>query len=333
MNLIILLLLLCLFGCKYQDVEDHSLVLGVSIDYENDGLTMGFEILERENESYFVEVKGNSIEECFDRLDKENPALPYLNHCSIVIIGKGYAERGIMPLLEYIMHDPDFRLKTNIVVSKELAKDVLMHKGPGYKIISNDISMAFELALHKTNIVDPVSVFEAVDQILFQECILLPVVSVDGDYLDISGGVVFYYDQLKEFLDKDKVSFLKLINGDLKGGLLSIGDIGLDLKKTTFNVSFKNNKVTIKGKITTLVFSNPDVNLIEKLVIDKIEESLAIIKELGCDVLSFKEKIYQTNFSLYMQVNESFSEYFNNLEYSIDVSFEIKDPGYAYGDL
>ena len=88
MKFLVLFLLLFLYGCKYHDVEDYSLVLGVSIYHENEGLGMGFEILERENESYFVMVKGNSIEECFDRLDKENPAVPYLNHCSIVIIGK-----------------------------------------------------------------------------------------------------------------------------------------------------------------------------------------------------------------------------------------------------
>ena len=333
MKFLVLFLLLFLYGCKYHDVEDYSLVLGVSIDYENEGLVMGFEILERENESYFVMVKGNSIEECFDRLDKENPAVPYLNHCSIVIIGKEYAERGIMPLLEYIMHDPDFRLKTNIVVSNDLARDVLMHKGPGYKIIANDISMAFELALNKTNIVDPVAVFEAVDQILFSNSILLPVVSVNGDYLDISGGVVFYNDKLKEYIDKDIVTFMKLINGDIKSGLLSIDDIGLDLKKTDFNVSFKDNNVTIKGKITTLVYSNPDASEIERRITNKIEEMLAKINELGCDALQFKENIYQSNYPLYMQVNESFSEYFNDLKYTILVSVEIKDPGYAYGNL
>ena len=49
MKFLVLFLLLFLYGCKYHDVEDYSLVLGVSIDYENEGLVMGFEILEREN--------------------------------------------------------------------------------------------------------------------------------------------------------------------------------------------------------------------------------------------------------------------------------------------
>ena len=79
---------------------------------------------------------------------------------------------------------------------------------------------------------------------------------------------------------------------------------------------------------------NSDGDIGESIEItNKIEEMLAKINELGCDALQFKENIYQSNFPLYMQVNASFSEYFNDLKYTILVSVEIKDPGYAYGNL
>ena len=335
--IVFILLFLSLFGCSYKDIEDYALILGLGIDKINENIKITFEVFEEEKKSKIIEIEKKSIEECFDSFEKENKTIPYINHCSIVILGEECAKENIKPVLDFIIHDPDFRITTILCIAKEkMASEIFDNKKNN--IVSTDLSLAYDLSIHKSDCVDIKRIYNLIDQLIFCNSVFVPIVSINDEAFDISGGALIEDFKLKFFVNKDEINYLKILKNKLKSGIIKIDDFEIKIKNCKTNLSFKNDNLFVYTLMEVMVYQKLDYeelvnleNFIKNKLEKKLKESLEFINTYKVDPLNMQQMIFKNDPILYSKISDDFYLYYSKLKFDVKCNVNILTSGYSNG--
>jgi Ger(x)C family germination protein len=131
-------LLTILTGCwDVQYLTNKKMINGISIDTTEDNQIMGTVravILENKGGGQFdvkdnvVQAVGDSVYNVGMKIDSMLPGTAEASKTHIVIIGEDLAKKGILSPLEIFYRDPKGYLKSNILISKGKAADILTFK-------------------------------------------------------------------------------------------------------------------------------------------------------------------------------------------------------------
>jgi spore germination protein KC len=136
-----LLLLLPLTGCWSRvEINNRVFVTGMYVDKAENGgveLTLSFPLPNRlisgqsggggspKGEPYTsVSKKGRSLAEAYGKIQVDLSKVVGWGTMQVIVVGKEYAEQGIVPILEFVAREPNIRLKTYIFVAPRKAKEV-----------------------------------------------------------------------------------------------------------------------------------------------------------------------------------------------------------------
>ncbi|MEK3884702.1 Ger(x)C family spore germination protein [Paenibacillus sp. PL2-23] len=134
------LLLLPLAGCWSRvEVNDRAFVMSMYIDAAPNNkveLTVNFPLpnhLTTQTNAgasadsppfASVSAKGMTLAEAYRELNSDLSREIYWGQTKTIVVGKAFAERGIAPLLEFISRNPQFPIKTFVMVAPGKAKEI-----------------------------------------------------------------------------------------------------------------------------------------------------------------------------------------------------------------
>lgn len=357
LSLFLLLLLgVCLLaGCySYTGLDKMSLVAGVGIDKDDDGIyQLSFEVVDITNsskesglESIVIESQGKTI---FDAIRNARNHLPnklYFGNNSLIIISKKVAgEDGLLSVIDFFLRDEECRETVHIVISgEEKALDILKAKGllssvtsfAMHKIIDNDVKHA--------GTINSIKLYEIYNLLLDdkrQVCLPLIETKSQGEeqFVVINGMALFKKDKLVSFFDSEDSKYCLFASDDKEGGIITLengdGKYSLEIFDNSTDISFthedgkfvftlKTNTEVFIGEDTDNVrsFSEDEIKAIEKSAQDKLEKSIGtVIKkvqdESSTDIFGFSQLIYKKNPKLWRQVEDSWDEVFSQIQVDI----------------
>lgn len=211
-------------------------------------------------------------------------------HNNVVIIGESLAREGIIPVVDYFTHNPELRMKADVVVSKGDAKDYIAAKTgmdspsgmsfillEGYRKIE-----AVSVGSHMLNVSSALK--NEYDNPLISEIFLKKAImqagdgdnkSKDSETVDMAGAAVFKRDKMLGWLSPEETLGVSWILNGTNNKVVTVTDP--DYGNKSIAVETKSMKVKIKSVV---------VNKIPKISIhitgkgDIVEEDGSTIKSM-----------------------------------------------------
>ena len=132
-------MLICVSGCwNYKELNEYSIVTGISVDKANDGYKVstlisnvpkgnsGSDSSSSNSEIVVYEGKGNSISAALKDIGLISPKELYLNSFYILVISEDVARDGINNVLDFFLKYSSSRNNFNVIITKNCkAKDTL----------------------------------------------------------------------------------------------------------------------------------------------------------------------------------------------------------------
>ena len=159
----IILLIICLFllcGCyDYQELNDMSIVSAIGVDYVDDNYIVNLEITKSSKDGSSTEIetkifsgKNKNIVEAFTEAKNMSDKAVYMEHVELLILGKGLAEKGFSPVIDYIIRDTTINNNYFMVVVDDLNQifDIKLENQSTSEVIVDTV----EYYLDKTSIDD-----------------------------------------------------------------------------------------------------------------------------------------------------------------------------------
>lgn len=322
---------------------------------------------EGEAQTILYSGTGDSIDEAIQEISLISPKVLYIGHLSVMVISDEVAKKGISNILDYLLRNQESRKKFDIVLTQETkAIDVIkilspLENFPSKNILSNLDSS--EQIQSLSNLTD----FNNFVGTILEEGVnpFLSSISVIGDpekgskldslekttadtYLKVNTIGLFKDNKLVAFANKDETLGSNFLRNYVSKALLTIPcednyiNFDIDESKTDIKVKYEDD-ISVDIKVTTRAAINEvncpidlkntkAMNELEKKVSDKItsiiDKSITLAQKNKTDIFGFGNRIYRKNPKKWKEIMNTWNdEIFPNLDYKIDVKFEVIGTG------
>lgn len=322
---ILLPLIFCLTGCfNYTEINEISIVSGVSIDKVDDDYVVGFLITNSVNpnsssqdhnaDMTLLSGKGSSIVDAINDIDEKNPKKYYLGHMSSLIVSTDVA-KNMEKVIDFFFRNPESIKKFYIVVSEDKAMDTLKIISPQEIFPSKNVVSNLKEVSKQQSFSAETLYSEFINNILIEgKEPMVSTIKVNGKIsnaddeedlyktdiktsLKIDSMALFKDYNLVHITDKNESKGINIINNKANKIYLNIScDDGkilsmLDNIKSGVSYDIIDNKVhfTIKT-IGTISIQETDCNYdlndkkIQEKITQKYEKELTKIIEKGVNV-------------------------------------------------
>jgi spore germination protein KC len=365
-KLIITLLVLILTGCwNYHELNDYAIVTGMAIDELNNGYEVSILLSNgKKKEDDKTQIKiysgdGKTINDAIKNISLTMPKKVYLNHLAIIIVSDKIAKKGVTPVLDYLLREPQSYQNFNIVFSKNSkAKDILSIINPLSDYPSQNINEIIKINEKEQGRITNSSFNKLVTTIL--EKGKNPTVnsivlqgdkkagikkeelenSVTSAYTKLDTIGIFKDDKLIDWATVDESIGINILLNDVKNLYLEIPcqenyiTITTDKIKTkkTINKNKISMNITINGNINEIgcnidLNDNKEITKIENKAKEKlynyIEKAIIKAKNLETDIFGFGNMIYKKYPNYFNSIN-NWNLYFKNLDIDVELEFKIK---------
>ncbi len=324
----LILLSLCLTGCyDYQELNDRAIIVGLSVDYQNDEYLVNFEVLNSQksnsdqngsgkSQSYLIEGQASSFpiayQNALQSLDKD----AYLAHLKTVIFSEEIAKNHLENIVDYLIRDPNTRNVFYPVISKDVdAKEILSKANEESPVVSTAIEGLIEYNNYKESISTNIN-FEKFLGYLFnnhKDAYLNAVTLSSENKVKIVGLAIFQKYQMVKILDQQESATLNLLNNESNNYYLSIPCYNNQDKNLTVSlydndatkIEVTKDNITINAKYKANImddecgynFKDPNIyndieNHFATILNEKITTTVNYFKNLKSDVLAIQKKYY-----------------------------------------
>lgn len=369
-KIIIIIICLTITGCfNYKELNNYAIVTALSIDVSDKGYEVSALITnatkENENKTNIsvVSGKGTSIYSAIKDINLKIPKELYLSHLNVIIISEEIAQKGMKPILDYLVREPDSHQSYYLIISKDVkAKDALSILDP----IANFPSENLYGNLDNSRNLQSKILYDRVNQYIGKilEKGINPVLNtliVVGDaekgsnteeqnnvelknYIMLDNLAIFKNDKLVDYADDDESVGINILLDNINEIYIEIpcdkSNIILSsnsLKtKTKVNKKNVNINVDIDSKINELgcdiKLNDKNLKKIEKdaeeKIIKQIKKALQLSRNNTTDIFGYGTRLYKKDYKFFNSI-KNWDEYFINLQFNINVDVKIKDKGSA----
>ncbi len=352
------LIILILFstGCyDYHELNDRAIIVGESIDYENDEFCVNFEILNSQKtesdqggatKSHYVSGSDTTLskayKKAFIKIDKE----AYYTHLKTIIISEDVARNHLKEIIDFIARDPNIGdIFFPVVAIDSSAENILKTSSSESPIVATVIEGLIENSKFKESIAAEINFEKFLASLLDerQDAILNAVSLDDNNKIYLKGLSLFSNYTLVDTLSYEDSATLKLLLNDSESYYTKIACdnskddyITIDLynnKKTDISVS--DNEIKIKSRLDADIVEDEcnydfkDSKIYEELgsmfaskMKKEIKKLTKYIEGLGTDVLGFRKKYY-------IKTRKDLDKW-NDLEVNVDVQININKNGVIF---
>lgn len=360
----LILILIFLTGCwDYSEIEDVAIVSGMAIDIDEDGLYLvNIEIIDVnpsisgvDLSPLIVEAKGHTIIESLRNVISVSMRRLRWSHGSYVIVSKEAAEKGLVPLVDWISRHPEARLTIHILVSKEdTARKIMLEEREFTKIISLEFEKFIKSSQYLSKL-PHIEVYRLINQISNKHLYsVLPTIELrninNKSYSQMMGSAYFAQGKLIGFLDPSETKKYLFINNEIKGGLLIVptGDdlndrVSLDILKnrTNINIDIKDDNITFIINLNTIVniaevdngVNYSDVKgreFLKKRTEEYLEDELKSFikhtqKDIGLDIFGFGNMINKKHKKVWKDIEDDWNELFKEVNIVVNSNIKIRN--------
>lgn len=350
----IIILILAIFltsGCyDYVELNDLSIISGISVDYKDKNYEVTYEILNDQKEgqeasskqAITVSAKGKNIAEAFNNAAKETPKKPYYAHLKTLVISEEVATNKLESLIDYFLRNTDIRSEFDTVIAKDItAKELLESSDKDNPVISDLIeSLLKNNKYYKNN--TSTSPFEEMvtDILLFGEEAEMAVISKTSDGLNISGIGVFKDYNLQGILSAQESITYNVLTGNAMNASYTVSCdddyLTFGIYKSDPKIEVTNKKIDIKVDASaSIIESNcnydfKDTDVYKKLnkeyakVIKKdIEKFIDTTLNLDSDILGIRR-------AYYIKYRTKNNDIWKMLDYNVSVDLKINKKGLIF---
>ena len=124
-------IVLLLSGCwNYRELNEYAIVTGMAIDYDQNEYEVSLLISngkksEESGTQAQVTVssgKGKTIYEAIKAISLSTPKELYISHLSVIIISEKIAEKGVNPILDFLLREPQSHQNFYLILKIKLQK-------------------------------------------------------------------------------------------------------------------------------------------------------------------------------------------------------------------
>ncbi len=362
-------------GCwNYKDIDDMRFISAMAVDYDEakDEFILTVEVynsskLKAELQGEIFIARGDSLFDAARDLVLKNARKVYWAHLEVLIISKEVAENHIIPILDYIHRDGEFRAIIYMLVSDEkTAGEILEYdKHSLYKLLADHIE-------HTLKSEESISRYHTVPfwqfiKTLYVEGVspTIPVIRnvhiVGRRITQIKGTAVFNIDKYVGQLDEYDTKSYMIVIDKLKGGILDT-EVKIDNREETTKVAFEvfDSKTNIKPRyensniiLDLEVKSEVNIgeiegaeNIINKTNLEELKHSAdraiekrvqnvikKVQREYSADIFGFATIIKTDNPDLWRQIGKDWEQEFKQIKINVKSDITIRGTGLASGTI
>lgn len=360
----LILILIFLTGCwDYSEIEDIAIASGITIDIDEDGLYLvNVEIVDVnpsisgiDINPIIIEAKGYTIIEAIRNMIGLTMKRIRWSHGSYVIVSKEAAEKGLIPLVDWIARHPETRLTVHILVSKEdTAKEIMLNEREFTKIRA----LEYEKFVKSSNYLSKlphIEVYRLINQISNKHLYsVLPTIELEHfnnkDYSQMIGSAYFSQGKLMGFLDPmETMKYLFIVN-EIKGGLLIVptGEdtndrVSLDIlkNKTHIDIDIQEDNITFIINLNTIVniaevdngVNYSDIEgraFLKKRAEEYLEYELKsfikdVQQDIGLDIFGFGNMINKKNKRVWKTIEDDWNSLFKEVNIVVNSNIKIRN--------
>ena len=369
-KLVIFTIVMCpliLCGCwNYREIETLAIVAGVAIDKDiiTNKYIITTEIITTETvgtastiSSELYSCEGDSIFNASTNMTRKTGLKLFWSDAEVVIISETVAMDGVIPVIDWLIRDPEPRPDIMLIISKDnTAAEILKIKSKLTEVASFRLGNTFrsEKSLYKL----PGSrLWSFIDEISSEnKSTAVATVKTmpfnDTVHSSLSGVAIFKKDKLVGYLSDTETLYLLMIRNKLKEGLITLSNVlGSDtnvtleifknrtkltplyINGTALMVIDINQVVSISEVQGTKNFMNEDnLKVLEIEVEKKIQSEVQRLiskfqKNYNSDALGFAQTFKQEKPKASKTFKESGEDIFGNIKTEVNVHVQIKDSG------
>lgn len=337
-------------GCyDYIELNNLSIISGISIDYQNDNYLVNYEILHDKKSgsdsstkgSITVSGRGKTIAEAFYNTAKETPKKPYYAHLKSLIISEDIAKTKLENLIDYLLRNTDIRSEFNTVIAKNItAEELLNSSDKDNPVVSDLIETLLNTNKYYKNNTSTAPFEEMVtDILLFGEEAELAVLEKEQGKIEVSGIGIFNGYHLQGVLSPEESITYNILTGNAMNASYNIpcedNYLTLGIYESSPKINVTNNEINIqvdaKGQIieSNCNYNFKDTETYKKLnkeyakVLEKeINSFINTTKILNSDILGIRRIYYIKNRKKDNEIWKS--------NYSINVDLKINKKGLIF---
>lgn len=335
----IILLIICLFllcGCyDYQELNDMSIVSAIGVDYVDDNYIVNLEITKSSKDGSSTEIetkifsgKNKNIVEAFTEAKNMSDKAVYMEHVELLILGKGLAEKGFSPVIDYIIRDTTINNNYFMVVVDDLNQifDIKLENQSTSEVIVDTV----EYYLDKTSI-DDLDII-ASNLLNDKQDIAIPYITLNEENIEFKEIAYFDKDILINFIDAKMYTFLELDSTNID---FTNENNTIKIYKKKIDYEVKKDEIVIKvnayGKVEKI---SDKYDLEKEDSYEKLEKE--INKSIKNETIEFLNKTLENNSDLLGLENKYYKKFRRekeNIKYKVDVSTTVNKNGTIYGSV
>ena len=310
--ILLFILLFCICGCwNYKELDDYSIITGISIDKSDDKYEVSVLISNAskssgespdssQSKSVLYSSKGNSIFKALKDIALISPKELYLDHFSILVISEEIAKEGIYNVVDFFLRYPNSRKDFSVAIAKDCkAKDTLKIITPITDFPSQSIADNLMFSTNLQGAISNVNYNELIYNLIAPgKEVVMNSIKIIGDkkegskseniessepktYLKLSNLAIFKDDKFVSWTSEEESYGINIINDKttemyikikINDGYVVINPVNF---KTDIKVKFKNTKPQISiiaSGNAKIMEVNGKIDLANNSVIEEIQK-------------------------------------------------------------
>lgn len=348
--------LLC--GCvETPKLRDLCIIEGMSIDEKDSGVEMTIQSLNFSAEGGSAKSlsgnitintagDGETISSGIADISKKLTKKLFFGQNKLIVFGRELAETSIEDNIDYFVRSPDSRPDVILCVSDTKGSDILESEENDAVVPCENIVTLLKTG-EEMGFTSYVTVADALKLYVDKTSdIFLPVLSYEGDSVEIAGIGLFDGERLSGTLDEEETKGFLLIKNKIKDSYIMIkdeehGNIGLKIisPKTKLYVTRSGETLTFHVKIKTSLeideienglmsdIATESIRIFEQLaqqeIIQLSEKAFGACQRYSSDSMRIGEYLCKADKGYYSSVQDNWKEHFKNVQIKVETTCKV----------
>lgn len=309
---------------------------------------------EKRQPVWVVRSTGDTVFDAVRNFTTQSPRKLYFPHSEIIVIGKEAAERGVRPLLDFFIRDPEPRLSEWVLVADGRASDILEAKLELESIPARGLVSLVETRV-ATSEVTAVTLDEFLSRLASRTAAPVAThIELIGNEKEktvrIVGTAVFKGDKLVGQLDKPETRGLLWVIGEVRSGIIVVespedgGKVSLEIisAKSKITPELRDGKVYIKvevheegnlgSQMSAKDLATPSMladleKRQESAIHGEIRAALAKARDLNVDIFGFGDAVHRKYPREWREIEPRWEAVFPTIDVEVSVKARIRQVG------
>lgn len=346
-NLRLLCVLLCgalllpLYGCTGRELYERLLIHGIGVDADREGFLVTVRSSAGADEEELFTATGATVAEALNSLARTTGRKPFYAHNTMVVFGRGCAQRGLADCTEFFTRSYDTRPAVKLYLAQTTAEEVLSYQQNGAYVRMAELARLSESGSETGDVVQT-ELLDFYNEMQQTGVSVLPVLKLTSQGVEVSGTAVFADFTLQGTLTGEQTTGLLAVRGQLHRGVVSVsvggGEEALALRRCRAKLSLlpggEAPQFLLELRVTAaMAAEQPESDRHAAALATALETHLrhqvssalhTALSEYGCDVFGLGQLVSRSDPARWAALAPNWSETVKKCEITLAVTAKIE---------